>query len=681
MHTNLRLTLHYGLTIFLSAFLLFQVQPLIGKMILPWFGGSASVWTTCMLFFQMLLLLGYLYSHWVVRLLSARAQSVVHISLLAGCLLLLPIGLSADWKPTGAEDPTLRILGLLTFSIGLPYLTLSTTGPLIQAWFARERPGAVPYRLFALSNFGSLLALLAYPAAVEPLLPTRWQSWLWSGLFACFAVSCALLAWRGRNGLAHREAHGDGHPAPGAGERFAWVMLAACPSILMIADTSYLTTNIAPIPLLWVVPLALYLLSFIFCFERRGWYQRRLFLPLLVVSLGVLAWLPTLSLSALPILVAMAINLAAFFVVCMVCHGELARCQPHPSHLTGYYLMLAVGGALGGFFVGIVAPYWFNSNYELSVGIVLSGIVAAAVVLRGCAFASPPRRTLAWGAAVALVAAIGWIRVADHIEDLEDARVTARNFYGTLRVFQGGDGDESYRTLMHGQIIHGRQFTAPALQDKATTYYSADAGVGRALAAMAQRGPLRVGVVGVGVGTLASYGRPGDSYRLYDIDPLVIELARREFTFLARTKAAQQMVIGDARLMLETEPAQGFDVLALDAFSGDSVPIHLLTREAFAQYFRHLKPNGVLAVHVTNRFLGLAPVVATAAASFDRHARIVSSDGSPDNLTFSSDWVLVGADERFFDDPRLKDVARKIEVPSRFRIWRDDYSSVFAVLK
>ena len=681
MHASLRLTLHYGLTIFLSAFLLFQVQPLIGKMILPWFGGSASVWTTCMLFFQLLLLLGYLYSHWLVRFLSARGQSFLHIGLLGTSLLLLPLGLSAEWKPTGAENPTLRILGLLTFSIGLPYFVLSTTGPLIQAWFARERPGAVPYRLFALSNFGSLLALLAYPLAVEPLLPTRWQSWLWSGLFVCFGVSCALLAWRGRQGLTHREAHGDGHPAPGGGERLAWVMLAACPSILLIADTSYLTANIAPIPLLWVVPLALYLLSFIFCFERKGWYQRRIFLPLLVAALGALAWLPTLSLDTLPILIAMAINLTAFFVVCMVCHGELARHQPHPSHLTGYYLMLAVGGALGGVFVGFVAPYWFNSNYELSIGIVLTGVVAALAVLRGHAFAKPRLRALAWGAAAAFIAAIAWIRVDDHIADLEGALVTERNFYGTLRVFAGGEGEGAYRSLLHGQIIHGRQFTAPGRQDGATTYYDREAGVGRALTATAQQGPLRVGVVGLGVGTLASYGRAGDSYRLYDIDPLVVDLARREFSFLARSKAKQEMVIGDARLMLENEPAQGFDVLALDAFSGDSVPIHLLTREAFAQYFRHLKPNGVLAVHVTNRFLDLAPVVATAAQSFGRHARMVASEGNRARLTFSSDWVLVSADERFFADPLLKDAAKTIAVPKGFRVWRDDYSSVFAVLK
>ncbi|HEX8986517.1 MAG TPA: fused MFS/spermidine synthase [Rhodocyclaceae bacterium] len=680
MHTNLRLTLHYGLTIFLSAFLLFQVQPLIGKMILPWFGGSASVWTTCMLFFQLLLLLGYLYSHWVVRFLSARGQSLLHIALLGASLLLLPIGLPADWKPTGAENPTLRILGVLAASIGLPYFVLSTTGPLIQAWFARERPGALPYRLFALSNFGSLLALLAYPALFEPLLPTRWQSWSWSALFACFALSCGLLAWRGRHGQAAHEAHRDAAPAPPAAAHFAWIMLAACPSIMLVADTGYLTENIAPIPLLWVVPLALYLLSFILCFERKGWYLRRVFLPLLVVALGLLAWLPTLSLSAMPILAAMAVNLAAFFVVCMVCHGELARRQPHPSHLTGYYLMVAVGGALGGVFVGFVAPYWFNSNYELSVGIVLTGIVATFAVVPGSVAAVRPR-AMAWAGCLAFVAAIAWVRVDDHIETLQGALVTQRNFYGTLRVFESGEGETAYRTLLHGRIIHGRQFTAPDRLDRATTYYGPGTGVGRALLALRGRdGPLRVGVVGVGTGTLASYGRPGDAYRLYDIDPLVVDLAHSEFRFLSRSRAELHTVIGDARLMLEKESPQGFDLLAIDAFSGDSVPIHLLTREAFADYFRHLKPDGVLAVHCTNRFLGLVPVVAAAAESFGRHARLVSYDGDPD-MSFPSDWVLVTTDERFFDDAQLKGRAARIAVPPGFRLWRDDYSSVFAVLK
>lgn len=681
MKIDLRLTFHYGLTIFLSAFLLFQVQPLIGKMILPWFGGSASVWTTCMLFFQMVLLLGYFYSHWVVRFLSPYRQSLLHGSLLLLCLFLMPIAASADWKPTGAENPTLRILGLLTVSIGLPYLVLSTTGPLLQAWFARERSGLVPYRLFALSNFGSMLALLAYPVAVEPVFPTRWQSWLWSGLFACFVLACALLAWRGRKGEPIAPQHHEEGPAPRWSDQLLWAALAACPSILMVADTSFLTTNIAPIPLLWVAPLAIYLLSFILSFERHGWYQRKIFLPLLVVGLGALAYLPTLGLSELPLYLSMTINLSAFFVACMVCHGELARLQPHPSHLTGYYLMLAVGGAMGGFFVGVIAPYWFNSNYELSIGILLTGLVAAIAVIPKTEFARPAWRKLAIGSTAVLLLALAWIRIDDHIYETGGAEVTLRNFYGTLQVFANTEDD--YRSMLHGQIVHGRQHIAADKLDLPTTYYSADGGAGKALqikADMTTNGPLRVGVVGLGVGTLVSYGRKDDYFRLYEIDPLVIDIARNNFSYLSRTAATTEIILGDARLQLEREPAQQFDVLVVDAFSGDSVPIHLLTREAFAQYFRHLKPDGVLAVHITNRFLDLQPVVKAAADHFAREVRLIDFEGDRDRLIFHSRWALISADPSFFSNPRLAD-ATPIVARAGFRPWRDDYSSIFSILK
>jgi hypothetical protein len=678
MKIDLRLTFHYGLTIFLSAFLLFQVQPLIGKMILPWFGGSAAVWTTCMLFFQLVLLLGYFYSHWVVRYLSPSRQSLVHGSLLLVSLLLIPISPSLDWKPTGAENPTLRILGLLTVSIGLPYFVLSTTGPLLQAWFARERSGLVPYRLFALSNFGSMLALLAYPVAVEPIFPTLWQSYLWSGLYACFVAACALLAWRGRHGHPLVEqAHHEG-PAPRWTDKVLWAALAACPSILMVADTSFLTTNIAPIPMIWVAPLALYLLSFIMSFERRGWYQRKVFLPLLVLGLSALAYLPTLGIDVFPLSVSMGINLTAFFVACMVCHGELARLQPHPSHLTGYFLMLAVGGVVGGFFVGVIAPYWFDSNYELSIGILLTGLVAAIAIIPKMKFARPLWRRVGIFFTAALLLALAWIRIDDHMEETRGAELTTRNFYGTLQVFN--NVPDAYRTMYHGQITHGRQHTAPDKLDLPTAYYSPDGGVGKALQIKAGQGPLRVGVIGLGVGTLVSYGRKGDYFRLYEIDPMVIDIARHNFSFLSRTQAATEIVLGDARLQLEREPAQLFDVLVVDAFSGDSVPIHLLTLEAFAQYFRHLKPAGVLAVHITNRFLDLRPVVKTAANHFGKEVRLVDSEGIPEKLVLRSRWALISSDAAFFKDPRLSS-ATAIADPNGFQPWKDDYSSIFSILK
>jgi SAM-dependent methyltransferase len=678
MRMNLRLAIHYGLTIFLSAFLLFQVQPLIGKMILPWFGGSAAVWTTCMLFFQLVLLLGYFYSHWVVRTLTPSRQSLVHGSLLVVSLILIPVSPSLDWKPLGAENPTLRILGLLTVSIGLPYFVLSTTGPLLQAWFARERFGVVPYRLFALSNFGSMLALLAYPIAVEPVFPTLWQSWLWSGLYACFVLACGLLAWRSRNGEPLvLQTHDDG-PAPRWNDKLLWAALAACPSILMVADTSFLTTNIAPIPMIWVAPLALYLLSFILAYERHGRYQRRIYLPLLVLGLGALAYLPTLSINALPIYVSMGINLSAFFVACMVCHGELSRLQPHPSHLTGYYLMLSVGGVVGGFFVGVVAPYCFDSNYELSIAIVLTGLVTAIAVIPRVRFARPLWRQASVAFAAALLLMLTWIRVDDHLYETRGADVTLRNFYGTLQVYT--NAERGSRSMLHGQITHGRQFTDPAKLDVPTTYYSTDGGVGKAMQIKAERGHMRVGVIGLGVGTLVAYGRKDDYFRLYEIDPLVIEIAKKNFSFLARTAASTEIVLGDARLQLEREPAQQFDVLVVDAFSGDSVPIHLLTYEAFAQYFRHLKPNGVLAVHITNRFLDLQPVVKTAADHFAKDVRMVHSDGIPEKLVLRSNWALISGDPAFFKHPELNGAVR-ISAQANFRPWKDDYSSIVSVMQ
>lgn len=670
---------HYGLTIFLSAFLLFQVQPVIGKMILPWFGGSASVWTTCMLFFQMLLLLGYLYSHFLMRSLTPRQQSLVHIVLLASCLLFLPLAASDSWRPHGDENPTLRILALLTATIGLPYFVLSTTGPLIQAWFARERKDVVPYRLFALSNFGSLLALLAYPLAVEPWLPTRVQSLLWSLLFVCFTALCAALAWRGRNGQPLQADPGvTGLPPPRL-HYLCWAALAACPSILMIADTSYLTENVAPIPLLWVLPLALYLLSFIFCFERHGWYQRRLFLPLFVLALGALAYLPTLGMNAMPLLAALGLNLLAFFIVCMVCHGELAALKPTPRYLTSYFLMLAAGGAVGGLFVGLLAPYCFNARYEYSVGIVLAGLVVAPVLLHQCRTA---RGRWAGGLlALAVLGALAWIRIADQLDEIDGAKLLVRDFYGTQGVYDVGTGEDAHRTLMHGQIIHGKQYTAADRMAQPTTYYTEQSGVGRTLRALASKGPLRVGLVGLGAGTLAAYGRAQDRYRIYEIDPLVVQLARTQFSFLRNNPAATDIVLGDARLTLERESPQQFDVLVIDAFSGDSVPVHLLTREAFASYFRHLKPDGVLALHVTNRFLDIPPVVQVAARSFGREARLVSTEGDRAREIYHSNWALVSADPHFFERPELLDAAQRIAAPPGFRIWTDDFSSLFAVLK
>jgi len=362
----------------------------------------------------------------------------------------------------------------------------------------------------------------------------------------------------------------------------------------------------------------------------------------------------------------------------MVCHGELARLQPHPSHLTGYYLMLSVGGVVGGFFVGVIAPYWFNSNYELSIAIVLTALVAAIAVIPRMTFSRALWRYASVASTAVLLLGLSWLRFDDHREETEGAEVTQRNFYGTLQVFN--NVEDGYRSMFHGQITHGRQFTAPDQLDLPTTYYSPDGGAGKAMQIALVDGPKRIGVIGLGVGTLVTYGRKDDYFRLYEIDPLVIDIAHKNFSYLSRTAAKTEIVLGDARLQLELEPAQQLDVLVVDAFSGDSVPIHLLTYEAFAQYFRHLKPQGVLAVHITNRFLDLRPVVKTAADHFQKEVRLVDAVGQPEKLVLRSRWALISSDPAFFQNPLLGS-ATNISPQANFRPWKDDYSSIVAVMQ
>jgi SAM-dependent methyltransferase len=668
----------YAVTIFLSAFLLFQVQPLIAKMILPWFGGTAAVWTICMLFFQLLLLAGYVYSHAYVRL-RAPGRRYVHLVLLALAAATLPLAAGAAWKPSGGGDPTWRIFGLLATSVGVPYFVLSTTGPLVQAWYARSFPGATPYRLFALSNLGSMLALLSYPLLIEPLLALGRQATIWSAGFVLFALPCAVLAWNGRSGDAPVSST-EGDAKPGVGLQVLWAALAACASMLLLAFTEHMTLNIAAIPFLWVLPLALYLLSFVLCFEASGWYRRWLFLPLLAA--GLTAVCVTLTRSNPSIWTLIPLYSATLFAACMVCHGELARSKPHPRYLTGFYLMLALGGALGGVLVGLIAPNVFDDLYELPLGMVALCLFVTLALLRDRTSLFHGR----WGAAARLVflastIALGIELVRITKENSADTRVTLRNFYGVLNVRDSGEGPDAMRMLSHGTIIHGKQFLERSRRDWPTTYYGLASGVGLALLDARAHGPVRVGVVGLGAGTLAVYGRRGDLFRFYDINPKVVELARTEFSFLKDSPARVEVQLGDARLSLEREPAQNFDVLALDAFSSDAIPVHLLTVEAFRAYLRQLRPGGVLAVHISNRYLDLVPVVQQAARQLSLELREVDNDDDDDAGVYRSDWLLLSASPAAFEGPLLKGAAERIDAESRVGLWTDDYSDLYRILK
>lgn len=681
--SSVSLILLYGSTIFFSAFLLFQIQPIIGKILLPWFGGSASVWITCLLFFQSFLLLGYLYAHWSTRFLGPIAQGIIHLCLLGASVTVLSITPSSAWKPAGSENPAWLVFGLLVGSTGLPYFLLSTTGPLAQAWFAREIPGRLPYRLFALSNFASLIGLLTYPVLFEPYLTTHLQSLTWSMVFVCFVALCGILTCRQM--FVQRRIEDSFENAATQvsdyGLLLLWMALAACPSVLLMAVTSHLTQNIAPIPFLWVAPLSLYLLSFILCFERDGWYRRVWYVPLLMVGLFGLAYDLISSGGKIAVWFSIPLCSATLFFACMVCHGELAKQKPLPQFLTSFYLMVALGGVVGGFFVAVVAPHFFNSDYELTIGILATVALVIGILYRDSSCRLHQiQKGRGWRAITVLPAVLAITLGYRAWETVEHSRVLTRNFYGTLAVRDIGQGDDAQRELRHGGTIHGRQFLTEKRTLWPITYYGTNSGGGMAILHERNGSPQRVGIIGLGAGTLAAYARQRDYYRFYEINPLVIQFARKEFSFLSHSGAGVEIIQGDARLSLEREPSQQFDVLLVDAFSGHSIPIHLLTGEAFALYFQHLKPEGILAVHVSHRHLNLAPIVKMAADSYSKEARLVISEAEKDKGTLPAHWVLVTNRQGFFSSERLKDAVRPIEVRLGLRPWTDDFSSILPVL-
>lgn len=692
----------YALTILVSAFLLFQVEPVIAKIILPWFGGSAAVWTVCLLFFQLVLLLGYLYAHAVVRYLKPRMQAVVHCGLLVVSLATLPIYPSDSLKPSSPADPTFGILGLLALTVGLPYFLLSTTGPLLQAWYARRYHGAMPYRLYALSNAGSMFALLSYPVLFEPKFGTHRQAGMWSIAFGVFAAICAVTAFRSGTSpeiKAASEPQDDAKPGPK--QYILWMALPACASVLLLAITNHLSANVAAIPFLWVLPLSLYLLSFILCFEGSGWYRRSPYLQLLAVALGSMAYALTSSIDrSLPVTLPVvgAVTLRAvwmmialyglgLFTCCMVCHGELARLKPHPRYLTHFYLMMSAGGALGGILVGLVAPHVFRNFYELPLGLVAC---AALVVLT---LKQDPE--LPWFrswlqpapvVAVALTAALA-VYTGMQIRDFaRGSRLLVRNFYGSLKVEDTGPATDldAVRNLTNGTINHGDQFLNPARRRWPTTYYGPNTGVGLAVRDKQRTHAVRIGVIGLGTGTVAAYGREGDYIRYYEINPLVLWIAHTQFTYLNDCPSKLDVAMGDARLSLERElnesGPENFDVLAVDAFSSDSIPVHLLTKEAMQLYFRHLKADGILAVHISNRYLDLQPVVEDETAATSHVARVVDTEDDDDTGVFGATWVLVAAPSPGFDREIL-DHSSAPESGNKVRLWTDDYSNLFQILK
>jgi hypothetical protein len=666
-----------ALTIFLGAFLLFLVEPLFAKLILPWFGGSAAVWATCLVFFQSALLLGYLYADVVIRRLDPRRQTILHITLLLASLLFLPIASHSWWRPHPGSDPAWHILVVLTASIGLPFILLSATSPLVQAWHARDESASEPYHLFALSNLASLLALLSFPFLVEPRLTSHQQGVLWSALFVVFAIFCSLAAWMARRGnfsAATREANSaEPIAAPGLADKLIWLGLSACGSIVLLSVTNHLTENVAPVPLLWIIPLALYLLTFTLAFNRRSLYSRGLMVGLLAVTLGSLGYAIQDSSVTESIQVSVPVFCLGLFVCCLFCHGELAKRRPAATHLTSFYLMVSLGGALGAMFVGLLAPHIFSAIYELPLALILTAFLAAVVLWSE----GWMMRALWAGAVVSMFV----VFIRNERSYQKDSIVTVRSFYGALRVKEFRDWlKQSYHTLYNGTIEHGAQFVNPPMSLQPTTYYGPDSGVGLALERCC-RGPKGVGVVGLGTGSLAAYGKSGDSFRFYEINPQVVHIASTSFSYLRDTPATTEVVMGDARLSLESESSQQFDVLALDAFSGDAIPVHLLTKQAFTLYLRHLKPDGILAFHTSNTYLDLAPVVQLLANDAGYAPRLIINNDNRRKLIDSSDWMLVTRNKAFLADLEDSVFIETVTVSPRLRIWTDDYNNLFQILR
>jgi len=674
--------------IFVGAFLLFQVQPLIGRYIIPWFGGTPEVWTVCMLFFQALLLGGYAYAHLSVSRLRPRLQSAVHLALLVAAVVLLPIIPSQVQKPDPSGNPTLQILLLLLVCVGGPYFVLSATGPLLQGWFVRTTQGRSPYPLYALSNAGSLLGLLTYPFLIEPYLTRRSQGTIWSGGLILFAVLCGLCALRVWRIRAPEVLKTEGAPsdrakpqAPPIARRALWFALTAAASIELLAVTNKISQDIAAVPLLWIVPLGLYLLSFIICFHHQRWYLRAVFVPLFVASLIALGFAKGYA-EDLSGAQQIWIHCAAFFACCMVCHGELFRSRPHPKHLTGYYLTIAAGAATGGFFVAVIAPLIFNAYLELYLALLL---VCLVLVLneKAPAFHRGGRRWIYTG--LILVVGCAGIFAQGRSGDEDETRILAlRNFFGVLTLWENDRADPNMHryVLQHGTTFHGLQFVDPHRRLLPTAYYGPQSGVGLAVWRLRPQRPTRVGVVGLGVGTLAAYGKDGDVMIFYEINPEVTRLAWERFTYLSSTRAEVGVIEGDGRLSLERQDTQGFDLLVLDAFTSDAVPLHLLTVEAFETYLRHLRPEGVIAVHVSTVHLELQGVVWRLAEHFNLERAWIEGDEDESMGVFASDWILLTRDRELLSRPLVRRAATPPKASwNRVDLWTDDRVNLLQILR
>jgi hypothetical protein len=667
-------------TIFLSAFLLFLVQPLIAKLILPRFGGSAAVWATCLVFFQVALLAGYAAADQLVRRRS-RALPVLHIALLAGSLALLPIG-AGRGDAASAADPSLQVLATLAAGIGLPFVLLAMTSPLLQAWMTGRARN--PYRLFAVSNLASLAALATYPWWVEPWLAVGTQARWWSMAYAAYvlllgAMAVQRLRQRPADDVAVSPTQESPAQAPRTRSLAAWIVLAAIASFQLVAVTNHLTQNVPSMPMMWVLPLVIYLITFVLCFDNDRWYRPAGYASALIVSIAAMAW-ALLDRSVAHDLATQSLVFGlALFACCMFCHGELAASRPAAAHLSRFYLGVAIGGAIGGALAALAAPLLLPANFEVEIGLVL---IAGALLWRH------RRRGARWAVAAALALLVAVIAAGQRVSTASENVVAMhRNFYGVVRVREYGSAAQPAahrRTLAHGGILHGEQLLAPERRRRPTSYYTETSGIGRLIGAWQAQGAtaLQVGIVGLGAGTLATYGRAGDTTTFFEIDPAIVDTARRHFTFLGDSAARIDVVVGDGRLQLQNEPLSRFHVLAVDAFSGDSIPVHLLTREAVALYASRVRDDGVVALHISNRYLNLKPVARRIAEDLGLHTAYINDPERADEpLHASSDWMLLSKSRAMLDLPALSAYASELPPADARHLWTDAFSNVTRVIR
>jgi len=665
----------FAMTVFLAAALLFFVQPMFARMLLPVLGGAPSVWNASMMFYQGALLAGYALAHGAAGRLSRRRQVLLLVGLGAAALLTLPVGVPRGWLPPTHSSPVPWLLGVMTVSVGLPFLVVATVSPMLQRWFA-ARSAQDPYWLYAASNGGSLIALVTYPSLFEPRWGLAHQSRGWS---AGFALLVALLAvcgyWGKEETLAAKPAMAS---APiGLRRRWRWLLLAFAPCSLMLSVTTYLTSSVAPMPLLWVVPLSAYLLTFVLVFARRRWVPHKLMLWIMPVALLVMPWTMTgllLGLPMEPMDVHVVLHVAILFVVAMVCHGELANDRPPATQLTEFYLWLAAGGALGGVFNALVAPLLFSTVWEYPLTLLLACLLIRCRSWRGY---------LA-GPVLLAVATVGLLLFFHHRYGTGRMRTLyrARSFFGIHEVFT--DPSEQYHFLKHGCTVHGVQSTDPARRREPLSYFSRSGPLGELISILPRNLKQQVAVVGLGAGTVACYGERGEHWTFFEIDPLVERIARdrRFFTFLADCPAEVQVILGDARLSLEREPEGRFGLMILDPYNSDTPPLHLLTREALALYLRKLAPDGVMAFHISAAHLELKPVLANLAQDaglFGLHLIDFSTPQRRARGEAPSRWVIMTRQPRTVERLARSGSWRPLHPQPAVGVWTDDYVSLFRV--